>query len=80
METAREGCIGDLLLSARKVYMHYPFEREVPSSVPRTAYENRPFGAFRVLLLPTQKNTLRCNGITSPRSRQAMKGYQQASI
>ncbi|KAK9919102.1 hypothetical protein WJX75_009428 [Coccomyxa subellipsoidea] len=26
------------------VFMHYPFEREVASTVPRTAYENRAFG------------------------------------
>ncbi|CAL8463810.1 g3344 [Coccomyxa elongata] len=26
------------------VYMHYPFEREVASTVPRTAYEDRKFG------------------------------------
>lgn len=27
-----------------QVYMHYPFEREVASTVPRTAYEDRKFG------------------------------------
>lgn len=27
-----------------QVFMHYPFERVVASSVPRSAYESRPFG------------------------------------
>ena len=36
-------CIADLL--ALQVYMHYPFEREVPSTLPKGELDlNRPFG------------------------------------
>ncbi len=53
-----------------QVYMHYPFEREVASTVPRTAYEDRKFGkscsqlgALPLLRVSYAANTLHLLGI-----------------